>query len=330
MKVCIYGAGAIGGFLAGYLAKAGHDVSVIARGAHKEAMRLNGLLVQHNGAEFTTRPSVPDAPSEVGPVDVVIVTAKGPALPSVASGIGPLIGPETLVIFAMNGIPWWYDHGRVEETGAADLLDPTGELRRVVGVERAIGCVVDCPTKVSAPGIIFCGAARPGKYTLGEPTGSVTERLTRVSEAFSASGLDAPVSDDIRAIVWAKLVVNLSRSPVAVLTGVDELMLSQDPATADISRRMVDEGLAVAAAHRISLDVDPEALADPANRFVHKPSMLQDWEVGRPMEIDSIVTIVSRFGAAAGVPTPTIDFVLGLVRRKAIAAGLYGEILDSA
>ena len=327
MRICIYGAGAIGGFLAGYLGKAGHDVSVIARGAHKDAMRLNGLVVQHNGAEFTTRPTVPDSTSEIGPVDVVIVTAKGPALPSVAEGIGPLIGPETAVIFAMNGIPWWYDHGRPTETGAADLLDPTGGLRRVVGVERAIGCVVDCPTRVSAPGVIFCGAARPGKYTLGEPTGTVTDRLTRLSEAFFAAGLDAPVTEDIRAIVWAKLVVNLSRSPVAVLTGVDELMLSQDPSTAEIGRRMVDEGLAVAAAHGISLDVDTEALADPANRFVHKPSMLQDWEAGRPMEIDSIVTIVSRFGAAAGVPTPTVDLILGLVRCKAIEAGLYEEIL---
>lgn len=221
MKICIYGAGAIGGFLGAYLAKAGHEVSLIARGAHLEALRSGGLTLIHGEEKFTTYPDCAEDARQIGAADAVFVTVKGPALPTVGDGIGPLLGGETAVVFAMNGLPWWYDHGRdAPPTGAATLLDPTGSLRRVVGEERAIGCVVDCPVRIPEPGLVICNRPTKARFALGEPDGTASNRVLALSSVLDESGLDGPVSRDIRHIIWAKLVINLSRSPLAVLTGV--------------------------------------------------------------------------------------------------------------
>jgi 2-dehydropantoate 2-reductase len=323
MKICIYGAGAIGGFLGAYLAKAGHGVSLIARGAHLDALRSKGLTLIHAEEKFTTYPDCAKDPRQIGVADAVFVTVKGPALAAVGDGIGPLLGADTPVVFAMNGLPWWYDHGRdVPLTGAANLLDPTGSLRRVVGEERAIGCVVDCPVRIPEPGLVVCNRPTKAKFALGEPDGTASERVLALSNVLYEAGLDGQVSRDIRHEIWAKLVINLSRSPLAVLTGVPETMLSADPEMTEISREMITEAAAVAAAHGIHLDLDWPRLLEEKYRTVHRPSMLQDWDAQRPMEIDSIGTIVSRFAAEVGLETPTIDRVLALLRLKAREAGL--------
>ncbi|MDG2287013.1 MAG: 2-dehydropantoate 2-reductase [Alphaproteobacteria bacterium] len=324
MKICIYGAGAIGGFLGAYLAKAGHEVSLIARGAHLQALQSKGLTLIHAEEKFTTYPDCAEDPRRIGGADAVFVTVKGPALAAVGEGIGPLLGADTPVVFAMNGLPWWYDHGRdAPLTGAASLLDPTGSLRRVVGEERAIGCVVDCPVRIPEPGLVVCNRPTKAKFALGEPDGTASERVLALSNVLYEAGLDGPVSRDIRHEIWAKLVINLSRSPLAVLTGVPETKLSADPAMTEISREMIAEAAAVAAAHGIHLDLDWPRLLEEKYRTVHRPSMLQDWDAQRPMEIDSIGTMVSRFAAEVGLETPTIDRVLAMLRLKAREAGLY-------
>jgi 2-dehydropantoate 2-reductase len=324
MKICIYGAGAIGGFLGAYLARAGHEVSLIARGAHLDALRSKGLTLIHGEEKFITYPDCAEDPRQIGATDVVFVTVKGPALAAVGDGIGPLLGVNTPVVFAMNGLPWWYDHGRdAPLTGAASLLDPTGSLRRTVGEKRAIGCVVDCPVRIPEPGMVICNRPTRAKFALGEPDGTNSDRVLALSEVLDKAGLDGPVSRDIRHAIWAKLVINLSRSPLAVLTGVPETKLSADPAMTEISCEMITEAAAVAAAHGISLDLDWPRLLEEKHRTVHRPSMLQDWDAQRPMEIDSIGTIVSRFGAEAGLETPTIDRVMAMLRLKAREVRLY-------
>jgi 2-dehydropantoate 2-reductase len=324
MKICIYGAGAIGGFLGGYLARAGHEVSLIARGAQLQALRSKGLTLIHGEDKFTTYPDCAEDARQIGPVDAVFVTVKGPALPSVGDGIGPLLGGDTAVVFAMNGLPWWYDHGRDgQTTGAASLLDPTGSLRRVVGPERAIGCVVDCPARVVEPGLVVSNRPTKAKFAIGEPDGSVSRRILSLSRMLDEAGIDGAVARDIRKVIWAKLVVNLSRSPLAVLTGAPENKLSDDPDITAMAREMISEAAAVAAAHGITLELDWPALLETKYRVVHRPSMLQDWDAQRPMEIDAIGTIVSRFAAEAGLETPTIDRVLALLKLKAREVGLY-------
>ena len=324
MKICIYGAGAIGGFLGAYLAKAGHEVSLIARGAHLGALRSSGLTLIHGEEKFTTYPDCAEDPRQIGAADVVFVTVKGPALPAVGDAIGPLLGAETPVVFAMNGLPWWYDHGRdAPTTGAAALLDPTGSLRRAVGAERAIGCVVDCPVRIPEPGVVICNRPTKGRFALGEPDGSASERVIALSGLLDEAGLEGPVSRDIRHVIWAKLVVNLSRSPLSVLTGVPETKLSEDREMTGISREMITEAAAVAAAHGITLELDWPRLLETEYRTNHRPSMLQDWDAQRPMEIDGIGVIVSRFAAEAGLRTPTIDRVLAMLRLKAREVGIY-------
>ncbi len=323
MKVCVFGAGAIGGFIAAYLALAGHSVSLVARGANLLALRSRGLTLRHGETDFTVHPVCDSEPDRIGNVDVVFVTVKGPALAAVGDRITPLLGAETPVVFAMNGIPWWYNHGRRSSSAAIpELLDPTGSLKRNVGADRAIGCVVDCPARVPEPGVVICNVAGPGRFTLGEPDGRLDGRVLRLSRSMEEAGLAAPVSDTIRKAVWAKLVVNLSRSPLAVLTGASELQLARQPGISEISRAMIAEAEAVARAHDIRLDLDWPSLLNAAWRVDHRPSMLQDWDAQRPMEIDSIVAIVSRFAAEAGLKSPVIDQILALLTLKARQAGL--------
>ena len=324
MKICIFGAGAIGGFIAGHMVRARKNVSLLARGETLAAIRESGLTVEHGPGVFNVHPRCRSVPEDIGPVDVVIVAVKGPALPAVARTIGPLLGPTTSVIFAMNGIPWWYDHGRGARSGAVnDLLDPDGDLQRIIGGHRAIGCVVDCPTRVARPGHVVCNIDGTGKFTLGEPDGSNSERVRMLASLFETSGMAAPVSTEIRTVIWTKLVINLSRSPLAVLTGASELDLARAPGITGICEAMILEAVAVARSHGICLDLDMHSLLDAAFRVEHRPSMLQDWDAGRPMEIDTIVGIVSRLGGEAGVATPVVDRILALLTLKAARAGLH-------
>ncbi len=323
MKICIYGAGAIGGFLAAYLVRAGHDTALIARGKNLSAIREFGLTLKHGTDRFTVYPNCTQCPADVGFVDAVFVTVKGPSLPHVGQNIGPLLDKNTSVIFAMNGIPWWYAaQNQHFGAGAGEILDPSGCLNRLVGYQRAIGCVIDCPAQVSEPGTVVCNRRAKGKFTLGEPDCFESLRVLELSKVLENSGIEATVSLNIREIIWSKLIINLSRSPISVLTGNTEIQLANDKIITEISRDLIEEAANVAKAHGIVLELDWDSLLKPSYRTNHRPSMLQDWDAQRPMEIDSIIRIVSYFGSVANIKTPTIDRIGALLVLKAQEAGL--------
>jgi len=324
MRIGIVGAGAVGGFLAGHLARAGTEVALLARGPHLAALRERGLTVESRGERWTVHPAASDRAADLGRVDAVVVTAKAPALPAIAAAIAPMLAPDTPVVCAMNGVPWWYDHGRPgTQSRTVARLDPDGAIWRGIGPLRAIGCVVDCPAQVVEPGFVRHVAPRPGALTLGEPAGGRSARIAELAAVFEASGVQAPVVDDIREALWSKLFVNISRSPLGVLTGMSERQLAQDPGALGITLAVMREAQAVARAHGIEVAIDEARQADPEMRSEHRSSMLQDWDLGRPMEIDGIVRAVQDFARAADVATPVLDVVAALLVAKARAAGTY-------
>ncbi len=322
MRIAVYGAGSVGGYLAARLAKAGREVAVIARGPHLEAIRASGLTLETPEERFTVEVEASDDPGEIGPVDLVLVTAKTTANQAVAAGIAPLLGAKTPVAFAQNGVFWWYGEGfRPPVPTSTTRLDPDGRLAAAIGAERRLGLVVHSPNEATAPGVVHNGSTR-NRFVLG--AADPTRPLDDVVEALEGAGFDLERTRDIRAAMWKKLLVNVSTGPVTALTRATAAGVVEDPATADLSRRLIEEALAVAEAHGFrDLDIDPVALSKPGSRPRHKPSMLQDVERGRPLEIDSMARIVQDFARQAGLPTPTLDIVLALLVRLARTLGVY-------
>lgn len=323
MKICIYGAGAIGGYLGVQLALAGEEVTLIARGPHLAAMQENGLRLLIDGEERVARPFCTDDPSEAGPQDFVIVTLKAHSAPAVVAPMQPLLGPETAVVSAVNGVPWWYfyqlegpwrDH-RLES------VDPGGVQWDGIGPERAIGCVVYPATEVVEPGVIQ--HLNGNRFILGEPSGEKTERVRALAGALIAAGFRAPVRR-IRDEIWVKLWGNLSFNPLSALTLETLDNVATDVGTRGVARAMMLEAQAIGEKLGARFPVDVEKRIDGAAAVgAHRTSMLQDLERGRPMEIDALVTAVQEMGRLVELPTPTIDVVLALVRQRACVAGLY-------
>ena len=324
MKICVYGAGASGGLLGAQLALAGEEVTLSARGPHLAAMRRNGLKLRTEGEERTARPACTDDPAEAGPQDAVIVTLKAPSVLNIAPLMQPLLGPGTAVVTAMNGIPWWYFHRLAGpfESRRLKSVDPAGELWRLIPPERAIGCVVYPAAEIVEPGVVEHHYGN--RFMLGEPDGSRSERVVALSRALAGAGFKAPVRPRIRDDIWIKLWGNLSFNPVSALTHGTLATLAKDPGIRAVIRRMMVEGQAVGEALgvRFGVDVDTRiGWADDVGE--HKTSMLQDLELGRPMEIDALVGAVVEMGALVGVETPMIEAVLALAVGRAREAGCY-------
>jgi 2-dehydropantoate 2-reductase len=297
---------------------------VLARGATLAAIRERGLTVRVADGDIHCRPRAAERAEELGPQDAVVVTTKVPALPSVAAGIGPLLGPATSVSFVVNGIPWWYfdRHGGPGEGQRVPEADPEDAIRRAVGVERAIGGVVYSASAVAEPGVVEV-TSRTSKLILGEPDGSRSGRAVALAAAFKAGGLPCSVSADIRTDVWAKLLNNLSNGPVCLLSRQHMRATFADPVVRAASLRAVHEGLAIAAALGRPVPGDPEERIALSAGLAHKPSILQDLEAGRPMEIDSLLQAPLRLGREAGVAAPTLSLLVELATQAAEAAGLY-------
>ncbi|MFC3230059.1 2-dehydropantoate 2-reductase [Marinibaculum pumilum] len=326
MKICIYGAGAIGGWVGGLLARAGADVTLIARGPHLAAMREKGLKVVSETESFTTRPACTDDPAEAGPQDVVIVTLKAPSVPAQVPRMAPLLGPDTAVVTAANGVPWWYFHG-VEgpwRDRRLETVDPGNVQWDGIGPHRAIGAVLWPACEIEAPGVIL---HRSGdRLPLGEPDGSRSERVTALSKLLIAAGIKAPVRPNIRNEIWVKLWGNLSFNPISALTTATLAQMAEDPDTRAVVTNMMAEARAIGEKLDVRFPMSIEDRIESARKVgAHKTSMLQDLETGRQMEIDAIVGAVAELGRIVGVPTPTIDTVLGLVRQRARIAGCYGD-----
>ena len=324
MRVTVFGAGAIGGFMGAKLALAGHDVTLIARGPHLAAMRERGLTLRSEGKTSVVRPRCTDDAREAGPQDYVILSVKAHALPGIADAVQPLLGPRTALVPAVNGVPWWYfyKHGGPYEGARLQSVDPGGVLWEKLPPSRALGCIVYPATEVVEPGVIE--HTYGNRFDLGEPDGSKSERAQAFSRAMIEAGFRCPVRPRIRDNLWVKLWGNLSFNMICALTMSDLSSVTGEPGTRAVARQMMVEAQAVAEklGVRFPLDVDAR-IAGAADVGEHKPSTLVDLERGRPMEIDPILGAVVEMGRLTSVPTPTCDVVLSLVRQRARAAGLY-------
>ncbi|MBU8541357.1 ketopantoate reductase family protein [Falsiroseomonas tokyonensis] len=326
MRICVYGAGAIGGHIAGRLARGGADVSLVARGAHLAAIQSNGLTVQAHDGTHHSRPKASADPRELGPQDAVIVTVKAPALPDVAASIAPLLKSDTAVAFVMNGIPWWYflGHAGPHRDMRLPAVDPGGALEKAVGLPRTIGGVVYSASEVVSPGVVHSEHGNI-RVILGEPDGRISDRAKAISAVLEAGGMPSPVTPEIRLEVWAKLLGNLGNGPICVLTRRGVRDSFADPLLRDAARRSAQEAQAIAAALGVTLPDSHVARVAGAN-MAHKPSILQDLELGRPMEIESLFATPLHLARLTGTPTPQLDLLVALAKQAARAAGLYPEI----
>jgi 2-dehydropantoate 2-reductase len=324
MKICIYGAGAIGGHLATRLHRAGANVSIIARGPHLAAIQANGLTVHAPDGTFHVPVRAAADPAEIGAQDAVFVTVKAPALPQVAAGIGALLKPETPVAFVMNGIPWWYfdDLPGPLQGRTLPRIDPDDALRMALGPGRAIGGVVYSASAVTAPGVVEVEQAK-SRVILGEPDGSLSERLTTLTGLITAGGISGEATPAIRTEIWTKLLSNLAGGTLAVLTGCAPKLVYQEPAAEQAALRMMQETVAIARA------LGAEPVVNYAQRIAthramdHKPSILQDLELGRPMEIDGMFDAPLELAHQAGVAVPTLELLVALCKLRGKASGLY-------
>ncbi len=326
VKVSIYGAGAIGGYMGAMLAKAGADVSLVARGPHLAAMQTNGLILETEAGRETIQVTASDTPSDLGVQDYVIVTLKAHSVPHVVEAMQPLLGPDTAIVFAVNGVPFWYFHGLDGEYAGKRLetVDPAGVIWDGIGPERAIGCVVYPAAEVREPGVIKHIAG--DRFSLGEPSGEKSERAQVLSELLRSAGLRAPVRPRLRDEIWIKLWGNCSLNPISALTGATVAQMCTDAATRAVVKAIMLEAQAVGEALGVKFAIDVEKRIAGAEAVgEHRTSMLQDLESGRPMEIDALVAAVAELGDLTGVDTPTLDTVLALVRQRAQLAGCYGR-----
>ena len=323
MKVCVYGAGAIGGYVGAQLALAGVDVSLVARGPHLKAMRENGLKLRIGGEEKVAQVTCTDDPSELGPQDYVFVSLKAHSIPGVVDAMMPLLSNDTSIVTAVNGVPYWYfyRHGGDLEGTSLEAIDPGARQWNALRPERAIGCIVYPATEVVEPGVIQ--HVYGDKFPIGEPSGETTERVQAFSDMMGSAGLRAPVMSNIRDEMWLKLWGNLSFNPISALTHATLDVITETPGTRAVAKAMMLEGQAIAERLGVKFRVDVERRINGAGAVgAHKTSMLQDLERNRAMEIDPLVTVVQELGRLTGIPTPTIDVVLALVQQRASVAGL--------
>jgi 2-dehydropantoate 2-reductase len=321
MKVCVFGAGAIGGFLAARLTRAGANVSVIGRGPHLEAMRRNGIRLI---SDFAVHPLCTADPVEAGPQDYVILTLKAHSLPPAVGQIEKLLGPETALVAAINGIPWWYFYrvGGDLEGSRVRSVDPDGSIYARLDPRRVIGCVVYPAAEVIEPGVIR--HTYGDRFPIGEPDGSKSPRCAALAELLKAAGLKAPIRPRIRDDIWLKLWGNLSFNPISALTGATLDVIAADAGTHALCRAMMIEAQAAAEKLGVRFLIEVERRIDGGGEVgAHKTSMLQDLERGRPMEIDALLGATVEIARLTGVSTPNCDAVLALVRQRATIAGCY-------
>jgi 2-dehydropantoate 2-reductase len=323
MKIAIYGAGAIGGLVGAHLARTGQDVTLIARGPHLAALQSTGLHLSGHSGEFTVKPHATDDPAKAGVQDYVIIALKAQSVPAIAEKIVPMLGPNTAVVMATNGVPWWYFYGAEGPLKDARIpsVDPNGVLWRVIGPERVIGCVVYPAAEVVAPGHVK--HVENDRFPMGEADGSKSDRVMALSAAFIEAGFKAPVKPDIRTEIWVKLWGNVAFNPISALTGGTLAGICNDPNTRAVAKAVMQEAEAIALKLGVKMPIDVEKrINGAAGVGEHKTSMLQDFERGRPIELEAIVGAVRDLARLVEVSTPTIDTIYSLTKLKAQGLGL--------
>jgi 2-dehydropantoate 2-reductase len=332
MKICVFGAGAIGGYLAAELSLAGHDVCVVARGEHLSAISSKGLTLRIGGLQKTAKVRASDDPSRFGPQDYVFCTLKSHQAYTAARSMLPLFGPDTVVVTAMNGIPWWYFYreGSSFEGMHLNSVDPGGLQWKAIGPERAIGCVVDPACEVVEPGVIEHHEFN--RFILGEPDRTRSTRVEALSAIMHAANFDAPIRDDIRYSVWLKLWGNVCFNPISALTLATLDRITKEPGLRSLCVNCMLEAKAVSDAFGVEIDetMIERRLAAAGRAVGHKMSMLQDFERHRTGEIGALVGAVQELARLKDIATPTIDVLLALVEERATSEGLYERLSESS
>ena len=327
-KICIFGAGAIGGYLAACLHDAGADVSLIARGPHLKAIKENGLKLEINGEMRSFNLNASDDPADFGQQDYVIIALKAHGIIHITQSIQPLLGPETAVVSAVNGLPWWYFHKAYTNTVLDDKplisVDPEASIWTKIGPKRAIGCVVYPACEISKPGIIT--HIEGNRISLGEPSGESTKRIKTLSDLMIRGGLKAPQKKRIRDEIWIKLWGNCSFNPVSALTGASLDKIAEDLETRKLVAEIMSECKQVGEALSIRFAVSIEDRINGAGRIIgHKPSTRQDIEMGRPLEIDPLVTALIEIAKQLQIDTPRLVSISALLKLQARTLGLYQQ-----
>lgn len=324
MKAVIYGAGAIGGWMGVKLAQAGHDIGVVARGATLAALREHGLRLIEGGETQTVRVKAAEDPAELGVQDLVVVAVKGPAMASVAAHIAPLLGPQTLVLTAMNGVPWWFCDGLGGDFAGKRLksVDPDGAIAAAIPGAQTVGCVVHASCLVEAPGVIR--HHHGNGLIVGEAAGRPSERVKALTEALVAAGFNASMSKQIQRDVWYKLWGNMTMNPISAMTGATTDRILSDELVRNFVTSIMLEAKEIGARFGIPIDQAPQDRhAVTLKLGAMKTSMLQDVEARKPVELDALVSAVRELGQLTGVQTPYTDALLGLARLHASTLGLY-------
>ena len=324
MKVCIYGAGAIGGWIGHALARSGAVVSVVARGSTLLALKQHGLRLKQGGVTTAQPVAASSSPQALGVQDLVIISVKGPALVAVARQIAPLIGPTTVVLTAMNGVPWWFlnGFGGAYAGHALTSIDPGGEIGNALPAPQVVGCVVHASCSVNEPGLVQHHFGN--RLIIGEPSGKKTDRVQQLVALLSNAGFETQLSDQIQKDIWYKLWGNMTVNPISALTGATTDLIMDDTLVRGFISSVMLEAKEVGARLGIAIDQQPEdrhAVTMKLGAF--KTSMLQDVEAGKPVELDALVTAVKELGEMTNVPTPYTDALLGLARLQARVKGLY-------
>jgi 2-dehydropantoate 2-reductase len=324
VKVCVVGAGAIGTFLGVHLAKSGCEVSALARGRTLAAVRAAGLRLQQDGALLTAPVRAAEDAAALGRQDLVVVAVKGSSLPAACALVSPLLGPDTVVLPAMNGVPWWFFHGLggAHDGAAVRAVDPDGRVAAAIPLRHVIGCVVHATCSMVEPGLGRHGFGRG--LIVGEPDGAISSRVTALAGRLDAAGFETTVSKRIQADVWYKLWGNMTMNPMSALTGATCDRLLDDPLLDRFTLAIMAEAAAIG--EKIGCPIrqsGEERNAVTRKLGAFKTSMLQDVEAGKPLEIDALLTAVSEIGGRVGVATPSTDALLGLTRVFAAGRGLY-------
>ncbi len=314
MKICVVGAGAIGGLLAVKLAHSGHEVSVVVRGANLSAVRAHGMRLRlQDGSELCARVQASDRIAELGAQDVVILAMKAHQLPAVAAEIPLLLGPDTVIVTAQNGVPWWYfhKHGGAHEGQRVEAVDPGGVVSAALPVERIIGCIVYPACDMLEPGVIR--HIEGNRFSLGELDGASTPRIRALADAMRAAGFKTPISSDIRSELWIKLWGNLSFNPISALSHATLADICAYAPSRELAANMMREAQSIGEQLGVNFKVSLEQRIDGAAAVgQHKTSMLQDLEAGRPLELAALVGSVLDMARLTGTPAPTISAVYAL------------------
>lgn len=325
-RICVAGAGAVGGLIAARLAAAGERVGVLARGAHLRAIRAEGLFLEEGNSRTVAKIVASDDATTLGGQEILFVTFKAHSLRDAAASLAPLVGPETVIVPAMNGVPWWFFHGFGGPLAGTrlDAVDPAGDIARVLPPGQVLGAVVHLSSTLPAPGTIRRG--KGNLLLIGDLSGQKTERLERVLGILSRAGFDARATGEIQREVWLKLWGNMNMNPISALTGSTADVMLDDPHTVALVREMMNEAAAVGSALGIDIGMSADdRIAVTRELGAFKTSMLQDFEAHRTPEIDAILAAPCEIGDRLGIPMPWSKTVLGLIRQRAMNSGIYAS-----